>query len=1496
MIMVLGTVTCMDLSVFAAQIDAGVINSGEIKQVNIENAGDVYAFSFTPAQSGTYFFKSSSPSGYLDTFGSISAPDDMLGSNDDGAGNGHFLVSCYLSQGVTYTLSARLLSEDNTGSFNVTVYPDLLTGVTAVWSAGKIYDKTNFGYYDTDEYYDDAANDWVETDEYFKYSFDSYYFSYTVVYNGETHSNLTKNEVRSLTGYTPSVSAPGQSFNSQWGIGKHNVNITVGSVSCTAEIEILPDPITGFSATFAEHLYDGIEGGYLCNKYDDDWNVIDTWYKYNIYASSFTYDMVYNGVSYTGLSYDEVYELTGIYPSVSGDDQSYENQWGVGTHNLTVKFFSSSITVGVEVEENPYVSLEILETQPVNAYSGSLWVCFKYQVTDKDGNNFIGFRNYYGMDSYYYSEDNRFNLEVEKLGTWAPGPGNQFRATIGKKLSAIGEVECYDSPDWEYTVIDGGAYISEGDFSETECTVPVTIDGFPVVGISGLNMGDSWVVPDTLTITVPDSDNEISLSQRWLGSGNPEGYQVINLGKSVKNIDNDMFTGCKRLKAINVSADNPYYTSVNGVVYTKDMKTLVAFPRGFEGTYNVPAEVENIDVLTLSIYSDIEKVFPNTSSCNFVKENGVTYNKDKTVILFSDKNISGNYVMPSSVKEIREKAFDGCTNLTGITISSNVTEIVYAVFADCSSLKNVTIPDSVKKIGNTAFGGCSALTAVNIPSGVETIDTNAFMRCSGLENVTFNNGLISIGNHAFEECTSLASVTIPDSVKTICGYAFINDTALSSLKVGRGIENIDYCAFSGCTSLSSITLPDKLFSLNAEAFGGTAACNSRQNGLFYVGTYLVQAFRDEIGESVTVKSGIKYITPGAFNTIVYSAKSLSLPASLEYFSNTRRWDNNNLETITVDSTAYLSKDNIVYEKQSGKAVYAARESKGTSITAPDSVTEFVYECRATGTVSSIKLPNKLVSLNKNFNETKWYENQPEGAVYLGKSLYFYKGRPSDYFSVSIKNGTLGIGAYAFENQLCLASVTFPNTLEEIGKSAFRNCFSLTELSFPASLKTIGDDAFGSCKNLHTVTLANGLETIGNFAFAGCSNLKQLTIPASVKEIGIGVFSNCPSLEVISVDPSSEYFKVVDGALYSKDGSRFIWCPSSKTGCITLDSSVISVDPYAFGSTSLTDIYIYNASLDISAKAFSTIWYYASYAEYRTSSSGDIKTVILHSLADSTAEKYANSSSKIMFAELENVDTEKLEKLSELSGRILELKNIDTSNLTEASKAAVAQAVAQAQAALNNKDITVEEINREIERVTEVMNSLEEVLPDKEFPDVPKGAWFYEAATYCANKGFINGYGNGNFGATDPLQRQDFVVILANIAKADLSGYTTCKLKDVDMNAYYGKAVAWAVDKGIIAGYQNGKFGVGDPINREQVATILYRYMKNPAVSDVDGKLAKFPDKGNISEFAKAPLAWAVENNIISGMQDGTVAPKGTAVRAQIASIIMRMDQNGMFNA
>jgi hypothetical protein len=180
-----------------------------------------------------------------------------------------------------------------------------------------------------------------------------------------------------------------------------------------------------------------------------------------------------------------------------------------------------------------------------------------------------------------------------------------------------------------------------------------------------------------------------------------------------------------------------------------------------------------------------------------------------------------------------------------------------------------------------------------------------------------------------------------------------------------------------------------------------------------------------------------------------------------------------------------------------------------------------------------------------------------------------------------------------------------------------------------------------------------------------------------------------------------------------------------------------------------------------------------------------------------------------------------------------------------------------------------------------------------FSDVSDNAWFIDSVKYCVKNGYMNGYDLAHFGPGDALKRQDFVVILSRIATADLSSYTSCTLKDVDINAYYGKAVAWAVDQHIISGYDNGNFGVGDPITREQVCTILHRYLKRPAIGTTVS-LNKFPDKDRISSFAKDAMVWAVNNRIISG-KNGNLAPTATASRAEIATIVMRMDKAGMFS-
>ena len=184
-----------------------------------------------------------------------------------------------------------------------------------------------------------------------------------------------------------------------------------------------------------------------------------------------------------------------------------------------------------------------------------------------------------------------------------------------------------------------------------------------------------------------------------------------------------------------------------------------------------------------------------------------------------------------------------------------------------------------------------------------------------------------------------------------------------------------------------------------------------------------------------------------------------------------------------------------------------------------------------------------------------------------------------------------------------------------------------------------------------------------------------------------------------------------------------------------------------------------------------------------------------------------------------------------------------------------------------------------------------------FPDVKEGSWYYDAVEYCVLKGYVNGYSNGYFGSVDNLKRQDFVVMLARIAHADLSKYSSTKsdFPDVKANSYYIAAVNWASKNNIVAGYNNGNFGVGDNITREQVCTILYRYCGSPAVENAQQKLAKFSDANKISAYAVDPLAWAVENGVISGMADGRAAPGENASRAQIVVIIQRMDEQGMFN-
>lgn len=180
-----------------------------------------------------------------------------------------------------------------------------------------------------------------------------------------------------------------------------------------------------------------------------------------------------------------------------------------------------------------------------------------------------------------------------------------------------------------------------------------------------------------------------------------------------------------------------------------------------------------------------------------------------------------------------------------------------------------------------------------------------------------------------------------------------------------------------------------------------------------------------------------------------------------------------------------------------------------------------------------------------------------------------------------------------------------------------------------------------------------------------------------------------------------------------------------------------------------------------------------------------------------------------------------------------------------------------------------------------------------FPDVISGDWYYNAVRFNVEKGYVTGYSNGTFGPANNIQRQDFVLILSRIAGADLSAYEGQNggFSDVQAGAYYASAVAWAKDKGIVTGYSADNFGVGTYISREQISLILCRYLNGSASGDVDAILNVYSDGGNTSPWAKAGVAWAVENGII-GNSD-YLNPNGNAGRAEVAQIIYNMSNKGM---
>lgn len=147
-----------------------------------------------------------------------------------------------------------------------------------------------------------------------------------------------------------------------------------------------------------------------------------------------------------------------------------------------------------------------------------------------------------------------------------------------------------------------------------------------------------------------------------------------------------------------------------------------------------------------------------------------------------------------------------------------------------------------------------------------------------------------------------------------------------------------------------------------------------------------------------------------------------------------------------------------------------------------------------------------------YYKPKWSENLPDGAVYLGKILYGYKGTIEGSFTV--KAGTTAIAGRALYNQSKMTSLTIPEGVKIIGDEAFGNCSALKTINMPDTLTNIYSYAFYNCSALETFVMPNSITGIGDGTFKGCTNLKSITLSENLTGLSFGMFENCSITELI----------------------------------------------------------------------------------------------------------------------------------------------------------------------------------------------------------------------------------------------------------------------------------------------------------------------------------------------------------------------------------------------
>lgn len=680
-----------------------------------------------------------------------------------------------------------------------------------------------------------------------------------------------------------------------------------------------------------------------------------------------------------------------------------------------------------------------------------------------------------GSSDHDYLKD--FKYEVNEDGTTATicaYKGSQSNLIIpsfidGYKITHIGENAFRD-----YT---GLAYIK----------IPGTVEEIGCHAFCGIRI-NNFEIPDTVKLIKTDAFASSSL-------------QSLTISDKTK-VESDSGSNVHFLENVEIKT----------LILSSGSETLdIAIGRNTVETIIIPSSVTNLNIRKILSYSKLQAINIERGNSVYSSIDGVLYSKDKSELIRfpANKNIT-TFQIDDFVEKIGGDAFYNCISLASIKIPNGVTSIGSYAFYNCSELKNVTIPNSVSIMGEHAFENCTKLESIKMPCDLRTIYGTDFMgtwfiNCVKLESMILTEGLskrVSALRSAISD-TNIKKIILEDGIKEIECYALQNCSNIEEIEFCDTLEDIQYCAFKNCTSLTRIVLPnnlrflgswafencsnlndisilsDKIEGIGNAAFSGTAFYNNSENWtneVLYIGNYLISA-NTVLEGTYIVKDNTRVVADQAFKGC-NKITEINLPDSVKFIGENSFESCYNLEKITL-SKEIISFGRYAFKGCNIKIVYYNGEIEDW----------LKYNCFT-----------EPIYLNTGeLDRNEYAENNPCGG---GADLYINGEKLTNLLipdNISIINNA------AFYNCDSIEEVIVSENVTHIGESAFKYCSNLKTVQLPANIESIDDSAF-----YYTgirggyLTIPKSCNFIGNSAF-NYSYFGGICILNSTCEIGNSAF-------------------------------------------------------------------------------------------------------------------------------------------------------------------------------------------------------------------------------------------------------------------------------------------------------------------------------------------------------------------------------------------------------